>query len=106
MRVQPQCAGRDNWINTGIPPPRGFITAAMDLAMVSSTQWNGVLIADLAAEGTALCKSEVVGIRGSATANETRVLGDSFDVIAVANPARLRQGQHALIDCLGSRAKL
>lgn len=92
MRFEPQCAGCDDWINTGIPPPRGFVAAVMHLAMVSSTQWNGVLIADLAPEGPTLGKSEVVGICGSATANETRVLGNRFDVIAVTNSARLRQG--------------
>ncbi len=55
--------------------------------MVSATQWNGVLIADLTAEGATLGKSEVVGIRGTSPANKTRVLGDSFDVISVTNPA-------------------
>jgi len=64
----------------------------MDLAMVPTAQWNGVLVADLSAECPALGKSEVVGIRGSATANETRVLGNRFDVIAVTNPTRLWQG--------------
>ena len=77
---------------TGIPPPRGFVAAVMDLAMVSSTQGYGVLIADLSAEGSALGKSEVVGLRGSATANETRVLGNSPDVNSIANAAWLRQG--------------
>ena len=74
--------------------------------MVSSTQGNGELIADFTAEGPILGKSEVVGIRGSATANQTTVLGDSFDVNAVTDPTRFRQGQHALIDCLWSRAML
>ncbi len=92
MGVQPQYAGREGRINSDALPPRGFIAATMDLAMVSAAQWNGVLIADLSAECPALGKSEVVGIRGSATANQTRVLGDSFDVIAVTNPARLWQG--------------
>ena len=104
MRFEPQCAGPDDWINTGIPPPRGFVAAVMHLAMVSTTQWDGELIADLAAKGPALGKSEVVGIRGSATANQTRVLGDSFDVVSVTNPTWFRKAQHALINCLGSRA--
>ena len=72
--------------------------------MVSTAQWNGVLVADPSSECTALRKSEVVGIRGAATANETRMLGDSFDVIAVTDPTRLRKAQHALIDRLRSRA--
>jgi hypothetical protein len=64
MRFEPQRAGCDDWINTGIPPPRGFVAATMHLAMVASTQWNGKLITDLAPECTALGKSEVMGIRG------------------------------------------
>jgi hypothetical protein len=84
-------------------PPGDFIATMMNFAVVSATQWDGELIADLAPECPALGKSEVVGIRGSTTANQTRVLGDRFDVIPVANPAWLRQCQHALIDALGPR---
>ena len=78
------------------------MAAVMYLAMVSSTQGNGVLIADLAPEGPTLGKPEVVGIGGSATANETRVPGDRFDVISITNPAGLRQCQRAFIDPLRS----
>ncbi len=46
--------------------------------MVSTAQWNGVLVANLSSERTALGKSEVVGIRGSATTNQTGVLGNRF----------------------------
>ena len=106
MRLKPECAGGDGRIDPGVLPPCGFIAAVMHLAMVSSAQGNGVLIADFASECPALGKSKVVGIRGSAAANQTRVLGNSFDVISVTNPAWLRQGQHALIDRLGSRAML
>jgi len=71
--------------------------------MVSPAQWDRELIAHLAAECTALRNSEVVGVRGSATANQTRMLGDSLDVIPVTNPAWLRKAQYALIDRLGPR---
>jgi hypothetical protein len=63
----------------------------MDLAMVSSTQWNSELIADLASEGTALCEAEVVGVSGASAANQARVLRDKHDMIPVANAARLWQ---------------
>ena len=74
--------------------------------MVPSTQGDGELIADLAAERPALREAQMVGIRRSATANQARLLGHISDVIAVANPARLRQSQHALIDHLRSRPVL
>jgi len=36
MRFQPQRAGQDGRINACIDPPRRFIAAAVDLAMVAS----------------------------------------------------------------------
>ena len=74
--------------------------------MVSSTQRHGELIADLSAECPALRKAQVVGIAGLAPANQTRLLGHMSDVIAVANPARLRQRQHTFVDHLRSRPVL
>ena len=106
MRFEPQRAGRNGRINSDLPPPRGFVAATMHLAMVPSTQGHGELIADLAPERPALRKAQVMGIRGLATANQTRLLGHMSDVIAVPNPARLRQGQRALIDHLRSRPVL
>jgi hypothetical protein len=61
----------------------------MHLTMMSSTQGDGELVADLAAERPALRESHVVGIAGPATTNQTRLLGHMSDVFAVANPARL-----------------
>ena len=66
--------------------------------MVSSTQRNGELVADPAAEGAALGKAQVVGVRGSPAANQARALGERPDMLPVSNPARLRQGQQALVD--------
>jgi hypothetical protein len=39
-----------------------------------------------------------MGIRGSATANQTGLLGHISDVLAVTNATRLRQREHALIN--------
>ena len=89
MRVQPQRAGVRGRIDTGVLPPRGFITTAMDLTVVTAAQRDGELVADLSTECPALRVSEVVGIRRTSPANKTRVLGDSFDVISITNPSRL-----------------
>jgi hypothetical protein len=37
MGLQPERAGSDGWINASVFPPCGFITTAMDLAMMSGT---------------------------------------------------------------------
>jgi hypothetical protein len=70
-------------------PPRGFIAAAVDLAMVSSTQGNGKLIAHFAAKRPTLYKAQVMGIRGLTTANQTRLLGHISNVVAIPDSARL-----------------
>ena len=72
--------------------------------MMASAQRHGELIADLAPKCAALRESEVVGVGRLSTANETGISCDKFDVIAVANPARLWQSQRALVDGLGPRA--
>jgi hypothetical protein len=46
--LKPQSAGNDYRINPSIPPPFGFIAATVQLAVVTSTQWHGELIAWLA----------------------------------------------------------
>jgi mannose-6-phosphate isomerase len=56
--------------------------------MVSSTQWNGVLIAYLAAEGPALGESEVVGI-GLDRKRRVAVNGVKFDGSVADATARL-----------------
>jgi hypothetical protein len=50
MCLQPKGTSRSGRVNTGFLPPRCFIAAAMDFAMMSSTERNGELIADFAAE--------------------------------------------------------
>jgi hypothetical protein len=70
----------------------------MHLAMIPSTQGHGEFIADLSAESPALRESQIMGIAGLATANQTRLLVHMSDEIAFPNRARLRQRQHALVD--------
>jgi hypothetical protein len=49
-------------------PPRGFITAVMNFAVVAATERDGEFIADLAAKRAALRKSQMMGIGGTAAA--------------------------------------
>jgi len=44
----------------------------------------------------------MVGVSRFPPANQAGMPGDRSDVVPVANPARLRQGEHALIDGPGS----
>jgi hypothetical protein len=48
------------------------------------TQWHREFVAHLTAERPALREAQVVGVRRPPAANQTSLLGDRFDVIAVA----------------------
>ena len=103
MRLQPKDAGAHNRIDAGLGPPCCFVTAAMDLAMVSSAQRDRELVADFAAKRPALGETQMVGVTGLSAADQTCAPGDEFDVLSVANPPRLRDSQNALVDNCGPR---
>src|ERR1700730_10742445 len=72
----------------------------MHRMMMPTTEWDRELIADLAAKRTWLGKTEVVGVRGLAGADEARLLGDIAQVLPVAVPPRRSDGEDALVDAL------
>jgi hypothetical protein len=74
---------------------------AVDLAMVTPTQWDDELIADLAPQRPALGKPQMMRIRRAATANQAGLLGHVADVLAVPNPAWFPQGQRSLVNSVG-----
>src|SRR5262245_37707709 len=74
----------------------------MHRTMVPSTERDHEFIADLASERARLGKSEVVGIRGSAAADEARLLRHIAQVLPVAIAARRCDREGALVDALRS----
>jgi hypothetical protein len=94
------------WIYAHIPPPRHFIAAAMELTVVTSTQWHGELIAYLAPKGAMLRESQVMCIGGLPAANQASLLGNRSDMIPITNSPLLGQGQSALIDLRQLRLSL
>src|SRR5262249_5372737 len=76
VRLFPKSAGSLDRVDAGLPPPRALVVCAMHRTMMPATEWDRELIADLAAKRTGLGKSEVVGVRGLAGADEARLLGD------------------------------
>lgn len=90
MALQPQCASIHAWIDTDLRPPSSFITAVMDFAMMSAAQRDRELVADLAAKGRRLREPQMVSIGRTPTAHEAGLLGNRFDVLAVANATRRR----------------
>jgi len=90
MCLKPKCARRRSRIDPGVSPPCGFIAAAVELAMMSSTQRDRKLIAHLASECGVLREAKVMSIRGLPAANQTGSLGYRFDMMTVPYTARLR----------------
>ena len=90
-RFEPKRAGCCGGIEASLLPPSGFVADAVHLAMVSAAQRDGELIADLAPERPALGEAQVVGVQGWRPQIRQGCLGDIPDVIAVTNPARLRE---------------
>jgi hypothetical protein len=72
----------------------------MDFAMVSAAERDRELVADLAAERTALGEAKVMGVAGCAAANQAGLLRDVFDMLAVTYAARLGESQNALVDAV------
>jgi hypothetical protein len=96
MAFQPQGTSQNSRINARFIPPCRFITAAVDLATMTTTQGDRELIADFAAKRPCLRKSQVMSVCRAAAADETRLLGNQSNVLPIANPPRRRQRQHAL----------
>src|SRR6516164_4090054 len=72
----------------------------MHRAVMSATEGNGELIADLAAERTGLGETEVVRVRGLAAAQQTRLLGDIAQMLPVAIAPWGSDREDALVDAL------
>ena len=65
-------------------PPGGFISAAVDLAVVPTTKRDGKLIAHLAAERRVLREAQVMSVTGDSPADEASLLRHIFQVLAIA----------------------
>ena len=57
--------------------------------MMPPAEWHGELITDLTAKRPVLGETQMMRIRRSARANQTRLFGKKPHVLAVANAARL-----------------
>ena len=97
MRLQPQRAGGDGRIDTGLLPPSGFIATAMDLAVVAPAQRHGELIAHFSPERAVLREPQMMGIGGPAAANQARLFGDELDVVLCHESGAARDATNWLL---------
>src|ERR1700730_1955358 len=73
--VLPELAGYLKRVNAGCLPPGLLVARAMDRAMMRPAERDRELVARLTAQRARLDKSDVMGIRGLAAAEEARLVG-------------------------------
>ena len=73
---------------------------AMDLTMMAAAQRDRELIADFAAEGAVLGKTQVMGFARDAPTDEARLPGHAPDMLTIADAAGFWEGKNGLIDWL------
>jgi len=98
MGLKPKCAGSRKRIYPGVPPPRPFIAAAMDLTVMRATERHREFIAHFATERTRLREPQMMRIRRPATANKTGLFDYVPDMAPITNTARFRERENAFID--------
>src|SRR6185503_20687787 len=74
----------------------------MHLAMMSSAQRHGELVADPAAECPVLREAKVMGVCRPTPANQARLFGHEPDMLLITKTPRLGVGQPALVDAVGN----
>ena len=79
------------------PPPNPFVAVPVQVAVMRTAQRHREFVADLARQGAALRKLEMVGIRGAAGTDETGLGADELQVIPVAHSQRLPDRRHRLV---------
>jgi hypothetical protein len=73
----------------------------VERAMMTSAQWDGVFVADPAADGARLSKSEVMGIGRPAPADQARLRRHEAEVRTIPIAARFAQLKCTFVDMPG-----
>src|ERR1700679_1376691 len=98
MGFEPQKSCRGFAVDAGCCPPGRLVATAMDLAMMAAAQRHRELVADLAAERTRLCKTQMMRVGRRAATDQAGLLHHEAKVLAVAKATRLRVVQFAFVD--------
>ena len=89
MGQSPKPCRHGQWIDRVDVPPCAFIAAAMELAVVQPAKGDGEAVADLAPHRPPLGKLDVMGIGGTAAADEAGLMGHEAQMVAIALAHRL-----------------
>ncbi len=94
----PELGGDLDRIEAQFFPPERLAARAVKLAVMQAAERDREFVADLATERADLSEAEVVRVARLPPVNEAGPRSDELDVALVAVAARLRDGQHALVD--------
>ena len=83
----PELLGDGEGIDAKVGPPGRLVSGAMQRPVMRAAKWDRELVTDLAAEGSRLCKANVVRIRGRSSADQARLRADEAKVPLVT-PSR------------------
>ena len=98
MALSPQIAGTGEGIDLLILPPVALVAVIMEFTMMDITERNGELIAHLASQGMGLGEGEMMGLRGSAPADDAGLACHILQMSRLAQPLWFRESQRTLVD--------
>ena len=94
----PQPQGHPGRFDTQSLPPAPLVAGAVRLTVMNPAQRNSEFVADLVAQSSPLCESEVMGIGRLASADEAGLGRDEPQVRLVAEPLEFANWKHTLVD--------
>ena len=80
-RVLPQLAGNRDRIDAGVLPPGGFVADTVHQPVMDAAERNCEFVAGLAAKRPRLHKSDLMGVRGLAAAQQARLLRHEAEML-------------------------
>jgi hypothetical protein len=98
----PQLSGNNQRIKLDGSPPCRLVAPGMEDTMVDAAKGNRELVADPAAQGARLGKSQVMGVRRPASAQDARLRGYELQMRSIAVAARFAQRESTFIDMPGN----
>ncbi len=84
MSCSPQPLRRVQRIDIEVLPPRKFVAAPMEFAMMKPAKRDSEFITDFATKRALLCELEMVRVRRAATASQTGLSADKFQMISIS----------------------
>ena len=97
----PKIVGDLDGVDAGLLPPSFLVAGAMNFTVMGAAKRDSEFIARLAAKRARLHKSDVMGVRRLAAAQEARLLGHETKMVPVAIATWRGHREHTLIDGLG-----